>query len=46
MTALLLALAAAADVADLSAPLERSADYNSNPAQTALRAAEGGAGPL
>ena len=40
MAALLLALAAAADVADLSAPLERSADYNSNPAQTALRAAE------
>ena len=40
MAALLLALAAAADIADLSAPLERSADYNSNPAQTALRAAE------
>ena len=40
MSALLLALAAAANIADLSAPLERSADYNSNPAQTALRAAD------
>ena len=46
MIAVLTLATAAADVADLSAPLERSADYNSNPVQIALRASQDYGSPL
>ena len=46
MIAVLTLAGATANIADLSAPLERSADYNSNPVQIALKASQDNGSPL
>ena len=46
MIAVLTLAGATANIADLSAPLERSSDYNSNPVQIALKASQDNGSPL